>query len=459
MDRDLALRGATELRTLLAAGKVSPTELAQVCLRRVQEINGSVNAIVTLNERLLDDARTLEQQGKPRGLLYGLPVGIKDTTPTAGLRTTFGSRLFASFVPVRDAVVVERLRAAGALILGKTNTPPFAVGGTTTNELFGPTRNPWDLRRTSGGSTGGGAAGLACGMVALAEGTDLGGSLRMPASFCGVVGLRPSPGLVPLTPTPSLWDRLSVAGGMGRTAEDVALFLEATCGPSPESPVAQPCQGRKFMEEVRPGSRLAYCPDIAGIGIQPDIEEACHRAAFELPQCGYHVEEVSLDLSAGRAAFGMLRGYSLLATHYRHLNQLEKLGKNLAGNLQSALEARAEDLAAAEATRSAIWRQFRDLFRTYDALLTPCMAVSPFPVEEDFPHLVAGRRMETYYDWFAPTAVLSLAGLPVASVPCGFDEQRLPVGLQIAGPPLGEARVLTIAREIQRAVPVGHPAA
>ncbi len=454
---DLTHRCATELRTLLKERAVSPTELAEACLRRVETINGAVNAIVTLNERLLDDARALEEVGDPTAPLYGLPVGIKDTTQTAGIRTTFGSPLHRNLVPSADAVVVARLRAAGALILGKTNTPPFAIGGNTVNEVFGATRNPWNLSRTCGGSTGGGAAALAAGMVTLADGSDLGGSLRMPASFCGVVGLRPSPGLVPLAPTPHLWDRLSVAGGMGRTAGDVALFLEATCGPSPESPVCQPSVARTFLETMRPGTRLAYCSDIVDIGIQPDIEQACRQAAFELRQVGCQVDEVGLDLSDGRTAFATLRAYSLLATHHGHRYRHDELGTNLGSNLKSALKTSAQEFAAAEAYRSTLWRRLKVFFNNYQALLTPCMAISPFPVEQDHPVEVAGRQMTSYHDWFAPTSVLSVTGLPVASVPCGLDTLGLPVGMQIVGPPLGEGRVLGIANTIQQASPIGLP--
>ena len=457
MQGELAVQPARTLRNLLLGGEISPIDVAEACLRRVEELNGSINAIVTLNERLLDEARALMNRRREKGLLWGLPVGIKDTTQTAGLRTTYGSPLYRNFVPSADAVVVQRMRAAGALVVGKTNVPPFAIGGTTSNELFGPTRNPWDISRTPGGSTGGGAAALACGMIALADGTDLGGSLRMPASFCGVVGLRPSPGLVPNAPAAHLWDRLSVAGGMGRAAEDVALFLEATCGPSGESPVCQPGTKRRFMTELRPGTRLAYCADIAGIGMQPDIEQACRGAAMEFIQSGCRLEEVRLDLSYAAAAFPAIRGYSLLATHYGHLDRLEELGENLEGNLRAALKMRARDLARAEGARTRLWRSFRSFFERHDALLTPCMALSPFSVEQDYPRKVAGRRMKTYYDWFAPTSVLSLTGLPVASVPCGTDKLGLPVGMQIVGPPLGEARVLALARELQRAVPVGLP--
>ncbi len=461
---DLASLSAGALQRLIRRREVSPLEVVEACLTRVERYNGVLNAVVTLNEHALDEARSLDKRaarGEAAGLLYGLPVGIKDVTPVAGLRTTYGSPRYADHVPAEDALVVRRLRQAGAVILGKTNTPEFAAGGNTFNEVFGRTRNPWNAARSAGGSTGGGAAALAAGMIALAEGTDLGGSLRMPASFCGVVGLRPSPGLVPTVPSDYPWDVLQVTGGMGRTAEDVALFLQATAGPSPAVPVYQPAEGRDFVAAVRAGLprglRLAYCADVAGIGVDEALEGICRKAAFEMRQAGAEVDVVEMDLSAGRAAFLALRGYWMVATHYRRLDQVDDFGDNLAGNLRAGLKGTSQALAAAEHTRGQIWRRFRNLFRTYDYFLTPCMAVPPFPVEQNYPETVGGKRMQTYVDWFAPTFLLSLTGLPVASVPCGLDGEGLPVGLQIAGPPLGEEGVLALAAQVQAAHPIGLP--
>src|SRR5919199_3318575 len=245
---------ATELRRLLLSRDLSPVEVVEESLARIEQLNGEINAIVTISERALDDARALELRGRhDAGLLYGLPVGIKDVTPVKGLRTTYGSRLYQDHVAKEDALVVRRLREAGAIIIGKTNTPEFAAGGNTFNEVFGRTRNPWNLERSAGGSTGGRAAALATGMIALAEGTDLGGSLRIPASFCGIVGLRPSVGLVPTHPTDWVWDTLQVTGPMARTAEDVALMLQAIAGPSPLAPLAQPTTGRDFIAAVERG--------------------------------------------------------------------------------------------------------------------------------------------------------------------------------------------------------------
>jgi amidase len=366
---------ATELRRLLLSHDLSPVEVVEGALARIEELNGTVNAIVTINERALDDARLLELRRREyAGLLYGLPVGIKDVTPVAGLRTTFGSQLYRDNVPQEDALVVQRLRKADAIIIGKTNTPEFAAGGNTFNEVFGRTRNPWNLERSAGGSTGGGAAALATGMIALAEGTDLGGSLRIPASFCGVVGLRPSPGLVPTYPTDYIWDTLQVTGPMARTAEDVALMLQAVCGPSPLSPLAQPWSGRDFIGAVergpRRGLRVAYCRDVAGIGIDEAIEAVCRESVFELKQAGVHVEEVSLDLSGARPAFLALRGLWFVTHMYPRLDKVERCSANVVNNVRAGLELTTKDLAAAEQMRGEVWHRMRRLLERYDHLVT-----------------------------------------------------------------------------------------
>ncbi|MBI2401741.1 MAG: amidase [Gemmatimonadetes bacterium] len=461
---ELADLSATELRRLIGAKEISPVEVVQACLDRVERYNPTINAIVTLNPRALDDARELERRisrGESVGPLCGLPVGIKDVTEVAGLRTTYGSPLYKDYVPPEDAVVVRRLRDAGAVILGKTNTPEFAAGGNTFNQVFGRTRNPWDASRSAGGSTGGGAAALATGMVALAQGTDLGGSLRIPASFCGVVGLRPSVGLVPTYPSDFLWDTLQVTGPVARTAPDVGLMLQAIAGPSEWSPLGQPAAGRDFVAAasagIRPGLRLAYCSDPVGIGVDADVERVCRKAALELEEAGAHVEVVELDLAFGRPAFLALRGLWFVAQMFPRLDQLERFGPNVAGNIRAGLATDVRDLGAAEQARGRIWQVLRQFFERFDHLLTPTMAVPPFPVEENYPRTVAGKPMETYVDWIAPTFVLSLTGLPIASVPCGLDPAGLPVGLQIVGRPFGEEAVLALAQQVQDRGPIGKP--
>ncbi len=461
---DLTRLPAAELRRRMDTGDLTPTELVEASLERVERLNPELNAVVTLSETALDEARELERRdaaGEPRGTLYGLPAGIKDVTQVGGMRTTFGSPMYADHVPEEDALVVRRLREAGAIILGKTNTPEFAAGGNTFNEVFGCTRNPWNPELSAGGSTGGGAVGLATGMIALAEGTDLGGSLRIPASFCGVVGLRPSPGLVPTYPSAYLWDNMQVTGPMARTAEDVALMLGAVCGPSPLSPNTQAIAGRDFVEAVRRGPksglRIAYAPDPVGLGIDPDVARVCRESADTLAAAGIEVEEVDLDLAYGFEAALSIRGHWMVVHQYDHLDRMDELGVNVRANTEAGLAMSVEALGAAEHARAQIWEDFRQLFETYDHLLTPCMAVPPFPVEQNYPETIGGKQMTTYIDWIAPTFVLSLAGLPISSVPCGLDDSGMPVGMQIVGRPRDEEATLALAGRAQDIWNIGLP--
>ena len=461
---DLAALSATEIVALVKAGQVSPVEVVEASLNRIERCNPTLNAVVTLNERAIEDARALEssiRSGSGSSALCGVPVGIKDLTAVAGLRTTYGSPIFSDHVPAEDSIIVERLRSEGAIIVGKTNTPEFGAGASTFNEVFGRTRNPWNPERTSGGSTGGGASALASGMIAIAEGSDLGGSLRIPASFCGLVGLRPSPGLVPTHPTGWLWDDLAVRGPMARTAEDVALALQVMAGPDPRSPRSQSIEGRDFSSGIRDiqidGLRLGYCPDVAGLGIDPGIAEVCRCAALGLATGGAAVEPIEVDLSDARKAFLHLRGVWMV-THMRDLmDRIEEFGDNVRGNVEAGLRVTSEQIAWAHGVRDRIWMFFERFFERYDFLLTPSMAVSPFPVEQNYPETVGGRPMKTYVDWIAPTFTLSLTGLPIASVPCGLDAEGLPVGLQGVGPPLGEEKVLGLCSRVQEVYPIGGP--
>lgn len=461
---DLADLSATELRRLIAARTVSVVEAVTASLDRVTRLNGTINAVVTINPRAMDDARALDSRlarGDDPGPLCGLTVGIKDVTPVAAVRTTFGSPMYADHVPDEDAVVVQRLREAGAIILGKTNCPEFAAGGNTFNEVFGRTRNPWDTTRSAGGSTGGGAAALATGMIALAEGTDLGGSLRIPASFCGVVGLRPSLGLVPTYPSDWAWDSLQVTGPMARTAEDVALMLQSIAGPTEWSPMRHSIEGRDFVATVnagpRRGARVAYCADPAGIGVDTHLEGVCRDAAFRLQDDGMQVEEIALNLAPARRAFLALRGLWFVTHMTPRMERASEFGVNVGNNVRAGLTTSMTEIADAERERGRVWHLFRDLFSRFDYLLTPCMAVPPFPVEQNYPDAIAGKPMQSYVDWIAPTFVLSLTGLPVAAVPCGLDAERLPVALQIVSRPAGDDAALALAVRIQHRHPLGPP--
>ena len=464
MTEELLRLPAVRQREMIDRGDIAAEALVRAALEHIERHNPRLNAVVTLDERALDVAREVDARrvrGEGLGPLAGLPVGIKDVTPVAGVRTTYGSPLYADHVPAEDALVVERFRRADAIILGKTNTPEFATGGNTFNEVFGRTRNPWNPELSAGGSTGGGACALAAGMISLAEGTDLGGSLRIPASFCGIVGLRPSPGLIPTWPSEFLADDLQVTGTMARTAEDIALSLDALSGPSDRVPVHQPNAGRRFLDAVREarlrGVRIAYCPDLAGVGVDGDVERRCREAANELRQEGAVVDEIEFDLGFAKQAFLTLRGMWMVAQQHRRLDRIDEFGANLKGNVEAGLEVTSLDIARAQADRARTIEEMRACFESYDLLVTPSMAVSPFPVTENYPTTVGGREMATYVDWIAPTFVLSLTALPVASVPVGLDEHDMPCGLQVVGPAFGEERVLGAAQRIQDAFPLGIP--
>ncbi len=455
---------ACAIATAVRARHVSAVDVVTQALATVERVNGPLNAVVTLNPRALDDARGIDARlarGEEVGVLAGVPVGIKDITPVAGLRTTYGSPIFTDHVPAADAVVVARLREAGAVVLGKTNTPEFAAGANTWNDVFGRTRNPWNPALSAGGSTGGGAAALAAGMIALAEGTDLGGSLRLPAAFCGVVGLRPSPGLVPQHPCDWVWDTLSVSGPMARTVEDVALMLQVMAGPSAHAPLGRTTRGRDFVAAARSGTpsglRVAYCADIAGIGMDPSIASTCTHVVRSLASADLLVEDLTLDLSEFRDAFITLRAEWFIASMFDRLADLDRFGVNVRGNTDAGLAIDGRALGAAHHARGRLWHRMREVFARADCLLTPTAAVPPFPVEQNYPDTVAGKAMRTYVDWFAPTFLLSLTGLPVASVPCGIDERGLPVGIQVVGRPSDEETVLALAAEIQRRHPVALP--
>lgn len=459
--RDPALLTAREQARRIRAGELSAADLLRACLTRVERHNGELNAVVTLNPAAEAEAAAVDAalaDGEDPGPLAGLVVGIKDVTETADLRTTYGSPLFADHVPEEDALVVRRLREAGAVILGKTNTPEFAAGGNTWNEVFGVTRNPWNPALSAGGSTGGGAVALATGMISLAQGTDLGGSLRIPASFCGIAGLRPTPGLVPTVPAAYLWDDLQSTGLMARDPEDVAFGLRAISGPDPASPVCapEPPWPEPATADLA-GGRWAYCGDVARIGIDSGVDVACREALASLRSAGAQVDEVDLDLSYAWYAFLVLRGHWFVSHFEAELHRVDAFGPNVSANLRSGLALTPAKIGGAENVRRRVREELLALLDRYDVLLTPCMAIPPFPAEQNYPETVGGRPMDTYVDWIAPTFLLSMPGLPIACVPAGLDSAGLPVGLQVVGPPRGEGQALAVASAIREARPVGLP--
>jgi amidase len=465
---DLTRLSAIEQRDRIASRKASPVEVLDAHLAVIERLNPALNAVVTLaEESARADARAVEAaigRGETPGPLAGLPVLIKDTAPTRGIRTTFGSPLFADNVPDEDAEVVARLRAAGAIVLGKTNTPEFAAGANTVNEVFGATLNPWKTALSPAGSSGGSAVAVATGMAPLAQGTDYGGSLRTPAAFCGVVGLRTTPGLVPAQPTPLPFHPGQVQGPLARTAEDIALAVDAMAGYSATSPLSMPPPWDSCLAEMRrlatPGEwRLAWVSDIAGIGVDPEVETVCRRALDRLRAAGVAVEEIALDLSAGREAYKALRGERMAGQFFSRLDRVDEFGGNLAGNIKQGLALSVRDTAEAEQVRARLWHAVRAQLETYDAVLTPTAPVLPFPVEQNYPERIGDTVLENYIDWIAPTFLVTLAGYPASSVPAGLSASGLPVGMQVIGPRLAEPKILAITKAIADANPVGWPPA
>ena len=462
----LVRKSARELARLIAARAVSPVEVLDAHLAVIAALNPKLNAIVTLAaDQARDAAKRAENavmKGEPLGPLHGLPIGVKDVTPTAGIRTTFASPLFKDYVPAEDAEAVRRLKAAGAIVLAKTNTPEFGCGANTTNALFGPTRNPWNPALSPAGSSGGSAVAVAAGMLPIAQGTDFGCSIRIPAAFCGIVGIRPTPGLTPSRPLHLPWDPGQVHGPLARDAEDAALFLDAIVGFSRLSPisVAPPWQSAlaelERREDIK-GLRVAYVSDIAGIGVEAEIDSICRDAAAILAERGAQVEQIEFDASGGRAAYQTWRGFWMVGQQYERLAQIDQFGPNLRGNVEAGLKLTSLDFAAAELKREEMFQRFRKLFERYDVLLTPAAPVKPYPVEKNFPDRINGRSFENYIDWIAPAYLITLMSLPAATAPAGLSQDGLPVGMQIVAPRFEEPLILRVARLIHQASGVGWP--
>jgi len=465
-DETLTRKTAGELAQLVKTRAASPVEILDAHLDAIARLNPRLNAIVTLAaDRAREAARDAERRalrGEALGPLHGLPVGIKDVVETAGIRTTYGSPLYKDHVPTEDAEVVRRLKQAGAIVLAKTNTPEFATGANTVNELFGATRNPWNADLSPAGSSGGSAVAVATGMLPLAHGTDFGGSVRVPAAFCGIVGIRPTPGLTPNHPLPLPWDPGQVHGPLARTAEDAARMLDAMVGFGRISPISVAPPWRSALAAVAAsrdakGLRLAYCPDIAGIGVDAEIDAVCRQAAMALADAGAEVEEVAFDASEGLEPYLTWRGVWMVGQQFGRLDRLEEFGANLRDNVKAGLKVTALDLARAEHVRQRLFLRFRDLFERFDLLLTPAAPIRPFPVAQNFPTEINGRRLENYIHWIAALFLVTLMSLPAASVPAGKTRDGLPVGLQIVGARFEEPRILSLAKVIETMQPIGWP--
>ncbi len=448
---------AIELRRLIGTRKLSPVELLESCFKRIGEVNPGLNAFVAMCEdRAAAEARAAERAvmaGDDLGPLHGLPVGIKDLQETEGLRTVFGSPLMADNIPNKDERTVAAIRKAGAIVVGKTNTPEFGAGANTTNPVYGPTRNPFDPARICGGSSGGSAVALATSMVPICSGSDTGGSLRIPAAFCGIVGFRPSPGVVPSERRPLGWTPLSVLGPMGRDVADTALLMSAMAAYDPRDPLSKPVDAQSFasLKPVDLSSlRVAFSIDLGFAIVDDRIGDAFKHRARKLAPVFRTAEWRDPDMGRANDVFEALRATNFLTAHLkRYQEHYDKLGPNIRANVEQGMKMTLADAASAHAEQTRVFRAFQDFFRDVDVLITPTVAVPPFPVEQLTIKEINGEPLRTYFHWLAMTYAITNTGHPAISIPSGLDATGTPLGLQIVGPHHGDKFVLEVAAAIE----------
>jgi amidase len=454
-DQGLIQATACAIVDKLNSGEVTPLDLLDVLEVRIAEVDGKVNALPTL---CFDRARAQakELMKKPagqRGLLAGLPVPIKDLTAVAGVLTTQGSPIYKDDIPARSDLLVEHLEESGAVIYAKSNTPEFGAGAHTFNEVFGATRNPWDLSRSAAGSSGGAAAALASGTAWLAHGSDMGGSLRNPASFCGVVGMRPSIGRVAHTPVAKIDRNLGVQGPMARNVEDLALLLDAMSGEHPADPLSLPALPKSFLSAARSGKgpkRVAYSPDLGITPVDPEVAAITRKAAMRFAEAGAIVEETHPDLSEAHECFHVLRAFDFAISKAALLRDKRDLLKpEVIWNIEEGLKLTVDDLVRAEAQRVAMSARTLEFFKTYDLLLTPATIVAPFPIENRYVAECGGKKFDNYVEWLGIVYAITLVCCPALSLPCGFTATGLPVGLQMVAAPRGEAQLLAGAKVLE----------
>jgi amidase len=459
---------AVELSAMLRARTLSAEELMRATIDRIDATNSALNAIVSwIPERALEAAVAADERlasGAAVGPLHGLPIAHKDLVNTAGIRTTFGSPLYRDFVPRTDDLIVQRLRAAGAITIGKTNTPEFGAGSQTFNRVFGETLNPYDVSTTCGGSSGGAAVALAAGMIAIADGSDMGGSLRNPASFCNVVGMRPSPGRVPAYPALLGWSGLSVSGPMARSVSDAALLLSAIAGPDSRSPIALDTPGERFarpLERDFAGVRVAWSPDLGGLPVDRRVTAVLEASRDVFGELGCRLDAAEPDLRSAHEVFQVLRAWSF-STRFANLADATRaeLKDTIVWNIERGRALSGDEVGAAEAERTQLYQHMREFMQTYEFLLLPVSQVPPFDVSQRYVKEIEGVKMETYIDWMRSCYAITVTGHPAISVPCGFTPEGLPVGIQIVGRHRDDFGVLQLAYAFEQATRFGdqHPA-
>lgn len=455
----LVAHAAPTLRAMIANKDISPVELLEACIERIEAINPAVNAVTaTCFPEARAAAKEAERKvlrGEPLGLLHGLPLGVKDLEDTAGLLTTYGSPPKRAHIPTRDVVLVERLRAAGAILVGKTNVPELGAGANTRNPVWGATGNPFDPERNAGGSSGGSAAALACDMLPICTGSDTGGSLRIPASICGVVGMRPTPGLVPNSRRLLGWTPISVVGPMGRTVKEACLQLAATAGLSSGDPLSFPTDPLRFLNlpDIDLSTlRVGWTEDFDTCDVDENIRATFRARIAAIAPSVKTCEAVRFDLADAHRCFDVLRAESFVAgLRDTYLKDPMLLGENTRANYEMGAAMSLADSAWAQAEQTRIFRRFQTTFAQYDIILSPTTPISPMPWRSLYAASIAGREQENYYRWLALTYVVTLATHPAVSLPCGVDDQGMPFGLQIVGPFHGDERTLAIAHALEEA--------
>ncbi|MTD56037.1 amidase [Amycolatopsis pithecellobii] len=464
MTEDICWLSATELVHALRERELSAREVVTAQLDRIERVNPAVNAIVTLlPEYALEQAADADRRlaaGEPAGALHGIPMAHKDTHDTAGIRTTYGSPVRTDNVPDTDELIIERLRRAGVITLGKTNVPEFAAGSHTFNPLFGATRNPYRPDRSAGGSSGGAAVALACGLQPLADGSDMGGSLRNPTSFNNVVGLRPAPGRVPGFPGPAAWSTMAVSGPLARTVADVALMMSVIAGPDDRSPISISESGSAFtqpLERDLTGLRVAWSPDLGGsFPVDPVVRSTLAAQVRVFEELGCVVEEASPALTGADEVFRTLRAWQFELTLGPVLDQSRELLKpSLADNIEQGRRLHGTDLARAETLHTQLYHEMRRFFHRYDVLALPVSQVPPFDIELEYPTSVDGVPQYDYLDWMRSCYYITVTGSPALSVPAGFTPDGLPVGLQLVAPHRGEFGLLQIGHAFEQATRFG----
>ncbi len=456
---DLCFLSARELAALIRSRSVSAEEIMRAHLAQIELVNPRVNAIVTLvADRAMADARRADEaqaRGDELGPLHGLPVAHKDLFETAGIRTTFGSRIFKDHVPDRDSIIVERAKKAGAITIGKANTPEFGAGAQTFNEVFGATANPYDVTKTCGGSSGGSAVALACGMVPLADGSDHASSLRNPAAFCGVVGLRPAPGRVPTAPASNPWSTMSVDGPMARNVADIALYLSAIAGPDPRSPISISESGAKFAGELGrdfKNVRVAWFKDLGGVPFEKSILESVNAQKKVFESLGCIVEEAEPDWSGADESYRVLRALGFVGAHSENDRKHRDLLKDtIVWQVEEGRKLTAEQIAQATTLRAQLWERMRVFMDRYEYFVLPTTQVLPFDIRQPYVTEIEGVKMNSYIEWMKSCYYITMVETPAISLPCGFTREGLPIGLQIVGRHRGEWGVLQMAHAYERA--------